>query len=181
LGHDPLEDAAARLQAFARQRLRAPGLVVGLSGPGGWAHQFALGVADAASGQPLQTDALLPIASISKAMTAAALLRDLQAGRVDLDAAVHDHLPWLPLPTPYGPIRLRHLLVHTGGIVAGLDASPSPVVERWPLAGPRRAGRPGSATTTPTSPTPCSGWSWSGSPAAATPRPSSGTCWTRAA
>jgi CubicO group peptidase (beta-lactamase class C family) len=133
LGHDPLEDAAARLRAFARQRLRAPGLVVGLTGPGGWAHQFALGVADAASGQPLQTDALLPIASISKAMTAAALLRELQAGRVDLDAAVHDHLPWLPLPTPYGPIRLRHLLAHTGGIVAGLDASPSPVVEALAL------------------------------------------------
>jgi CubicO group peptidase (beta-lactamase class C family) len=133
VGHDQLEDAAARLQAFARRRLRAPGVVVGLIGPGGWAHQFALGVADAGSGQPLQTDALLPIASISKAMTAAALLRELQAGRVDLDAAVHDHLPWLPLPTPYGPIRLRHLLAHTGGIVAGLDASPSPVVEALAL------------------------------------------------
>jgi Beta-lactamase len=68
--HGSLEVAAARLEALARQRLRAPGLVVGLVGPGGWAHQFALGVADVASGRPLQTDALLPIASTLAASSA---------------------------------------------------------------------------------------------------------------
>jgi CubicO group peptidase (beta-lactamase class C family) len=128
-GSGSLEVAAARLEEFAGQRLRTPGLVVGLIGPEGWRHEFALGVNDLASGRPLGTDALVPIASIGKALTAVALLREAQAGRVDLDAAVHDLLPWLPLPTPFGPIRLRHLLAHTGGIVAGLDASPSPVVE----------------------------------------------------
>jgi CubicO group peptidase (beta-lactamase class C family) len=131
---EPLRVAAERLEAVARQRLRAPGMVVGLVGSDGWRHEFALGIADAASGQPLETDALLPIASIAKAMTAVALLREAQAGRVDLDAAVHHHLPWLPLPTPFGPIGLRHLLAHTGGIVAGLDGSPSPVVEALTLA-----------------------------------------------
>jgi D-alanyl-D-alanine carboxypeptidase len=130
-----LEVAAAQLEEFAGQRLRTPGLVVALIGPDGWRHEFGLGVTDLASGRPLGTDALLPIASIGKALTAVALLREAQAGRVDLDAAVHDLLPWLPLPTPFGPIRLRHLLAHTGGIVAGLDASPSPVVEALALAG----------------------------------------------
>jgi CubicO group peptidase (beta-lactamase class C family) len=129
-----LADAAERLEAFAGQRLRTPGLVVALVGPDGWRHEFALGVNDLASGQPLATDGLLPIASIGKAMTAVALLREAQAGRIDLDTVVHDLLPWLPLPTPFGPIRLRHLLAHTGGIVAGLDASPSPVVEALALA-----------------------------------------------
>jgi len=133
-GSGSLAVAAARLEGFAGQRLRTPGLVVALIGPDGWRHEFALGVSDLASGRPLGTDALLPIASIGKAMTAVALLREAQAGRVDLDAAVHDHLPWLPLPTPFGPIRLRHLLAHTGGIVAGLDASPSPIVEALALA-----------------------------------------------
>jgi CubicO group peptidase (beta-lactamase class C family) len=130
-----LADAAARLEAFARRGLRTPGLVVAVVGPDGWRHEFAVGVADLASGRPLGTDALLPIASIGKALTAVALLREAQAGRVDLDAAVHDLLSWLPLPTPFGPIRLRHLLAHTGGIVAGLDASPSPVVEALALGG----------------------------------------------
>jgi CubicO group peptidase (beta-lactamase class C family) len=134
-GSGLLADAAERLEAFARRGLRTPGPVVALVGPDGWRQEFAVGVADAGSGQPLATDALLPIALIGKAMTAVALLREAQAGRVDLDAAVHDLLPWLPLPTPFGPIRLRHLLAHTGGIVAGLDASPSPVVEALALAG----------------------------------------------
>jgi D-alanyl-D-alanine carboxypeptidase len=135
VGYGSLAAAAERLEGLARRRLRTPGLVVGLVGPGGWRQEFAVGVADLASGRPLGTDALLPVASIGKAMTAVALLREAQAGRVDLDAAVHQQLPWLPLPTPFGPIRLRHLLAHTGGIVAGLDASPSPVVEALALAG----------------------------------------------
>jgi D-alanyl-D-alanine carboxypeptidase len=133
VGTRSLAAAAARLEGFARQRLRTPSLVVGLIGPDGWRHEFAVGVAEVASGRPLGTDALLPIASIGKAMTAVALLREAQAGRVHLDAAVHDYLPWLPLPTPFGPIRLRHLLAHTSGIVAGLDASRSPVVEALAL------------------------------------------------
>jgi CubicO group peptidase (beta-lactamase class C family) len=66
-------------------------------------------------------------------MTAAALLREHQAGRVDLDAPVHDLLPWLPLPTPFGPIRLRHLLAHTAGIVSGMEGSPSPTLEALAL------------------------------------------------
>jgi hypothetical protein len=80
---------------------------VGLIGPGGWRHEFAVGVADAASGRPLEPGALLPVASIGKAMTAVALLREHDAGRVGLDDPVHRHLPWLPLPTPFGPGRLE--------------------------------------------------------------------------
>jgi hypothetical protein len=83
----PLSAAAERLEAFARERLRAPGLVLGLVGPAGWRHELAIGVAEVASGRPLRADALMPVASIGKAMTAVALLREAQAGRVDHDAA----------------------------------------------------------------------------------------------
>jgi CubicO group peptidase (beta-lactamase class C family) len=132
-GRRSLEAAAERLEGFARRRLALPGLAVGLIGPGGWRREFAVGVADVASGRPLEPDALVPVASIGKAMTALALLREHQAGRVDLDAAVHDLLPWLPLPTPFGPISLRHLLAHTGGIVSGMEGSPSPTLEALAL------------------------------------------------
>ena len=179
-GHGSLEAAAERLAAFAGRRLALPGLAVGLIGPGGWRHELAVGVTDVASARPLAPDALMPIASIGKAMTAAALLREHQAGRLDLDAPVHEHLPWLPLATPFGPISVRHLLGHTAGIVSGLEGSPSPYLEALALAHTRRGGRPGSGPTTRTSATPCSGWCWSGSPAAPTPRPSSGTCSTPA-
>jgi CubicO group peptidase (beta-lactamase class C family) len=133
-GSGALEMAAARLEGFVRQRLALPGLAVGLTGPGGWRHEFAVGVADVASGRPLAPDALVPVASIGKVMTAVALFREHQAGRLDLDAPVHQHLPWLPLATPFGPITVRHLLGHTAGIVAGLEGSPSPVGETLALA-----------------------------------------------
>jgi CubicO group peptidase (beta-lactamase class C family) len=132
-GSGPLTVAAGRLEGFARERGRVPGLAVGLVGPGGWRHEFAVGVADAASGRPLAADALMPVASIGKAMTAVALLREHDAGRLDLDAPVHDHLPWLPLATPFGPISVRHLLAHTAGIIGGMEGSPSPTMEALAL------------------------------------------------
>lgn len=126
--------ATGRIEGFARARVSLPGLAVGLVGPGGWHHEFALGVADVASGRPLDPAALMPIASVSKAMTAAALLREQEAGRIDIDDPVHDHLPWLPLATPFGPVSVAHLLAHTAGIVAGMEGSPSPVAEALALA-----------------------------------------------
>jgi D-alanyl-D-alanine carboxypeptidase len=132
-GSAALTGAAERLEGFARERLDVPGLAVGLIGPGGWRRECAVGVADVASGRAMEPGALLPVASISKAMTAAALLREHQAGRVGLDDPVHDHLPWLPLPTPFGPITVAHLLAHTGGIVIGMEGSPSPVAEALAL------------------------------------------------
>ena len=61
-GPGSLEVAAERLEGFARARLALPGMAVGLTGPGGWRHEFAVGVSDVASGRPLAPDALLPVA-----------------------------------------------------------------------------------------------------------------------
>ena len=82
------------------------------------------------------------IASIGKAMTAVALLREQEAGRIEIDDPVHDHLPWLPLATPFGPITVAHLLAHTAGIVAGMEGSPSPSVvpSSWTPTGRPRSG-----------------------------------------
>ena len=133
-GTGALEVAAERLEGFVRERLALPGLAVGLIGPGGWRHEFAAGVNDVASGKPLDPGALLPVLSIGKMMTALALFREHEAGRLDLDAPVHRYLPWLPLATPFGPITVRHLLGHTAGIVGGMEGSPSPAGEALALA-----------------------------------------------
>jgi D-alanyl-D-alanine carboxypeptidase len=135
--------AAGRLAEFARERLALPGLAVGLIGPGGWRRELAVGVADAASGRPMEPGALLPIASVSKAMTAVALLREQEAGRIDLDAPAREYLPWLPLPTPFGPISVAHLLAHTSGIVSGMDGSPSPAAEALALGATTPGWPPG--------------------------------------
>jgi CubicO group peptidase (beta-lactamase class C family) len=133
-GSGALDVAAERLEGFVRARLTLPGLAVGLIGPGGWRHEFAVGVEAVASGRPLDPDALLPVASIGKVMTAVALFQEHEAGRLELDAPVHRYLPWLPLATPFGPITVRHLLGHTAGIVTGLEGSPSPAGEALTLA-----------------------------------------------
>jgi hypothetical protein len=95
------------------------------------------------SERPMEPGALLPIASVSKAMTAVALLREQEAGRIDLDAPVREYLPWLPLPTPFGPISVAHLLAHTSGIVSGMDGSPSPAAEALALGATAPGWPPG--------------------------------------
>ncbi|MBO3738759.1 serine hydrolase domain-containing protein [Actinoplanes flavus] len=54
---------------------------------------------------------LLPIASVSKAFTALAVMRLVEAGRLTLDTPVGEHLPGLP-----ERITVRHLLQQTSGI-----------------------------------------------------------------
>ena len=55
------------------------------------------------------------IASISKALTATAVLQLVQSGRIDLDTPVQTYLPEYP-KSPRGEILIRHLLSHTAGI-----------------------------------------------------------------
>ena len=63
-------------------------------------------------GEPLTTQTPLYLASVSKAMTAAAVLSLAAEGRVDLDRPVGDYLqPW-----PYPTVTVRHLLDQTSGL-----------------------------------------------------------------
>ena len=58
-----------------------------------------------------------PIASITKTVTALAVLQLVDAGKVSLDADINRYLKRLKVPSQgYGPLALRHLLSHTGGI-----------------------------------------------------------------
>jgi CubicO group peptidase (beta-lactamase class C family) len=58
-----------------------------------------------------------PIASITKTVTALAVLQLVDAGKVDLDTDINRYLKRLQVASQgYGPLTLRHLLSHTGGI-----------------------------------------------------------------
>jgi CubicO group peptidase (beta-lactamase class C family) len=58
-----------------------------------------------------------PIASITKTVTALAVLQLVDQGRVGLDVDVNRYLKRLKVPSQgYGPLTLRHLLSHTGGL-----------------------------------------------------------------
>ncbi|MEV6735754.1 serine hydrolase domain-containing protein [Streptomyces sp. NPDC051104] len=76
----------------------------------------AAGVADRDTGRPVTPDMEQRIGSISKSMTAVALLQQVAAGRLDLDAPVSRYLPGL-VPGQRGDrITVRMLLNHTSGI-----------------------------------------------------------------
>jgi CubicO group peptidase (beta-lactamase class C family) len=60
---------------------------------------------------------LWPAASITKAVTAMAVLQLVAEGKVSLDENVNTYLKRIKVPSQgYGPLTLRHLLSHTGGL-----------------------------------------------------------------
>ena len=82
-----------------------------------WSRGF--GWADAGTRTPATAETLYRVASITKTFTATALLQMRDAGKLRLDDALRDHLPWFTPPTPYAdapPITLRHILTHTTGL-----------------------------------------------------------------
>jgi methyl acetate hydrolase len=95
-------------------------------------YQGAFGVADAATGRALTTDALFRIASMTKAITSTAAMQLVEQGRVGLDDPVEKYLPAFahlqmfesfdPATGAYrlAPARsvatVRHLMTHTSGL-----------------------------------------------------------------
>ena len=103
-----------------------------------------VGYADLAARSPALPETTFQIGSIGKSMTALALLQLALAGRLDLNAPIGTHLPWLALPSRYGPITLRHLLSHTAGLPAGADFAPAARYEGYALRNTEAAWEPGS-------------------------------------
>ncbi|MFJ3306756.1 serine hydrolase domain-containing protein [Streptomyces sp. NPDC086549] len=83
---------------------------------GGRTWRGASGVADARTGRPVRPDMRQRVGSITKAFTAAAIMQQVEQGRIRLDAPIGDYLPRL-VPGERGrKITVRMLLNHTSGI-----------------------------------------------------------------
>jgi CubicO group peptidase (beta-lactamase class C family) len=81
------------------------------------------GLADIASGTKMVTDSLMLVASISKVVTATALLQKKERGDIALDDDVNAKAPF-PVRNPKfprSPITYRMLLTHTSSIADGAD------------------------------------------------------------
>lgn len=115
--------------AFAEASL--PGAVGLIVDRDGVRHAEALGVADIATGAPMQLDTVCQIASMTKALVSAGAMQLVEQGRMELDADVGALLPELANPqvlTGFDAdgkpelrpakraITLRHLLTHTAGL-----------------------------------------------------------------
>ena len=89
-------------------------------------HLEAAGFADIAAKAPMQTDAIFWIASMTKPITATALLMLQDEGKLSVDDPVAKYLPELgDLKTADGKtakLTLRHLLTHTSGMAEATAA-----------------------------------------------------------
>lgn len=130
------EAALARLDAYVAERISAyntPGLALAVTDRGRVVHAAAWGYADLTTQAAAQPATRFAAGSIGKAFTAVALLREVDAGRLDLHAPVARYLPWFRAGRAKTPITIHHLLTHTAGLVAGRDATPSALSEIWAL------------------------------------------------
>jgi len=98
------------------QQERIPGVALAVVRGGEVAHLRGYGVADA-NGRPVTPRTPFPIGSVSKSFTGLAVAQLAEAGALDLDAPVREHLPWFRAADAEqsGAITVRHLLTHTSG------------------------------------------------------------------
>ena len=88
------------------------GAAVVLDGEPLWSAGF--GMADLENSSPATSSTLFRLGSISKPITAVALLQLSERGKLDLDAPVQKYCP--AFPQKDSPITTRELLGHLGGI-----------------------------------------------------------------
>ncbi len=112
-------DAAAQAGRHLRDmrdRLGLPALSAAVSIDGRLIWAGAVGWADPERRIPADPDTRFRIGSTSKAVTATALARMVEAGSIDLDAPISRYLPRPPNPA-WAPVTPRQLASHTAGIV----------------------------------------------------------------
>ena len=97
------------------------GLAVGAVCGGSLAWFYGHGVADIASGTPVDQDTVFRVASVTKTFTAVAVMQLWEQGLVDLDVPASRYLRayrLIPAKPGFRPVTLRHLLTHTAGVRA---------------------------------------------------------------
>lgn len=112
------EDWAPTAQTLldeAAKAKRAVGMTAAVWKDGALAWEGATGFADIENSVPARADMVHRIASISKPITATAVMQLVEQGTIDLDAPIQTYVPAFP-QKQQGEVLVRHLLSHTSGI-----------------------------------------------------------------
>lgn len=115
----PIADIDADLRTYIeaeRDRLHIPGVAVGIvHGNDEWFTGF--GVTNVEAPAPVDEATIFQIGSNTKTYLATAIMCEVEAGRIDLDAPVQRYLPSFQLGEggDAAAVTVRHLLTHTGG------------------------------------------------------------------
>ncbi|GAA0637113.1 hypothetical protein GCM10010174_68590 [Kutzneria viridogrisea] len=101
------------------------------------------GCADAGTGVPVTDRTRFEIGSISKTFTAFLLGQLADEGKLAFEAPVANYLPWFTPNNGSQTIRVRHLMQHTSGLLAGADALPDAAARGYALRNARTYAEPG--------------------------------------
>lgn len=104
-----------QLVASAIQQKHCIGIGAGFSKGNGEVWAFGAGLRDIESDQPFEFTTKTRIASITKPMTAIAVMQLYERGLIDLDNPIQQYLPAFP-EKKEGVITVKQLLQHTAGI-----------------------------------------------------------------
>lgn len=116
----PQADAAfEQVAALVTQKMSeysVPGVAFGVL-KNGQVTMRGFGVTNVDDPQPLTADTVFPIASISKTLTATAIMRLVEQGKLELDAPVRRYIPEFAVQDPDATrdVAIWHLLTHTPG------------------------------------------------------------------
>lgn len=122
------EDRLARIPRFLEAQVAAgalPGALTLIWRHGAVAHQSLVGAIDLARDTPMREDAIFRLYSMTKPLTAVALLMLLEEGRIALDDAVSKFIPGFAAlkladgAAPARAITVLDLLRHTAGFTYG--------------------------------------------------------------
>jgi CubicO group peptidase (beta-lactamase class C family) len=95
-------------------RFGIPGLSLAVAGAGEVRHEAGFGFSDVENSVPARPETVYRLASVSKPITAAAVMKLADQGRLDLDAPVWRYCRDFP-EKPW-PVTARQLLCHQGGV-----------------------------------------------------------------
>ncbi len=110
--HAPLD---AFVQRYMKE-MNSPGMTLVLADRDGVQRVVAYGMGDLERREPVRSDELFQIGSISKSFIAICLLQLHEEGKLDLHKPVADYLPWFRVESRFAPITTHHLLTHGSGL-----------------------------------------------------------------
>lgn len=129
---DPFDALASRVRSLMAEQ-RIPGAALGVI-KDGTVRTRGFGVTSVEDPRPVTPDTVFELASLSKTVTATAVMTLVEQGLLDLDAPVRRYLPDFGVRDPGAGavVTVRHLLTHSPGWEARYDVGEGPdALARW--------------------------------------------------
>lgn len=110
---DPWRKVSAAIEA-SMQSAKFPAVTAAVVRNGRVEYLRGFGFSDIENATPADGETVYRIASVSKPITAAAVMQLVEKGRVDLAASIRNYVP--SLPASYDKVTITDLLRYTGGV-----------------------------------------------------------------